>query len=261
MRPRLRWLWEAVVVFALYQLYELARARVAGSTRSAYHHALQVVSAERRLHIYWEHGIQHAFIRWTWFLQLWDIYYGTVHFVVPVAALVLLWRRGPERFRLWRNVIVSTTVLALVGFALYPLMPPRLMPQHFGFLDTAARVGGLGPLDKGSMKDVENLYAAMPSLHIGWSTWCACALFPVLRRPWTRALIVAYPLATLFAIVVTANHWILDGAGGVGVLAVGYGTARAVERVRSRRPEADAPPAPVGAVSGTERNMARSGPG
>jgi hypothetical protein len=256
--PRTRWvwrfLWDAVVVYSLYQLYELVRAKVAGSTAGAYHHALQVMSLERALHIYWEHGAQHRLMSHVRVLQFWDMYYGTVHFLVPAVVLILLYRWWPEHYRRWRNILGFTVGIALVGFALYPLMPPRLLPSSYGFVDTAARFGGLGTLDKGSMRDVENLYAAMPSLHIGWSTWSVCALVPVVRPRWAKVLLVAYPCLTMVSIVVTANHWILDAVGGLIVLGLGYVAATAwdLRPVRSRsRSRARAPaeprvaPAPV----------------
>ena len=34
-----------------------------------------------------------------------------------------------------------------------------------------------------------------------------------------------YPVATLFCVVVTANHYFLDGVGGLVLLGLGYGAA------------------------------------
>jgi len=221
-------------MFVSYQSYEWVRAQVAGSTSVAYRHAVDIIGVERAVWLFHEAAVQGWFLADKTFLQFWDIYYGTVHFVIPVVALVLLWRRLPERYAQWRNTLVVMTLLALVGFALYPLMPPRLLPAHYGFVDTAARVGGLGPFDSGSLKDVENLYAAMPSLHIGWSSWCAFALYPMMRRRWSKALAVAYPFATLFAIVVTANHYVLDGVGGLVVLGLGWLAACGMRRWAQR---------------------------
>jgi hypothetical protein len=62
----------------------------------------------------------------------------------------------------------------------------------------------------------------MPSLHIGWSTWCAIAIWPLLRRRWVKALVLLYPAATLFCIIVTGNHFWLDGVGGL--IAFGAGS-------------------------------------
>ena len=52
-------------------------------------------------------------------------------------------------------------------------------------------------------------------MHIGWSTWCAVAMWPLLRRRWQRVVVFLYPLATLFCIIVTANHYWIDGVGGL----------------------------------------------
>ena len=118
----------------------------------------------------------------------------------------------PERWRLVRNSFLVMTGLALVGFALYPLLPPRLLPESYGYFDTMAEIGGLWSFDSGAMQKVSNQYAAMPSLHFGWALWCFMVLYPVLRKRWQRVLIALYPLATLFGIVVTANHYVLDAA-------------------------------------------------
>jgi hypothetical protein len=79
----------------------------------------------------------------------------------------------------------------------------------------------------------------MPSLHFGWSLWCLCALYPHLKHRWSKVLICVYPVATLFAIMVTANHYWLDAAGGALTLGVGYvlgsASARAIEARRMAR--------------------------
>ena len=75
-----------------------------------------------------------------------------------------------------------------------------------------------------------NPYAAMPSFHVGWSTWCLLALWPVLRRRWLHALLALYVAGVVFCITVTANHWLLDAPGGWAVLALGWLGAVAIER-------------------------------
>ena len=72
--------------------------------------------------------------------------------------------------------------------------------------------GGWASFGSEEMAAVSNQYAAMPSMHIGWSTWCALVLAPLMRRRWLRWLAIAYPLLTLFCIIVTGNHYWIDGA-------------------------------------------------
>jgi membrane-associated phospholipid phosphatase len=47
------------------------------------------------------------------------------------------------------------------------------------------------------------------------------AVWPLLRRRWAKAAVLVYPATTLFAIVVTANHYWIDGVGGLLVFGVG----------------------------------------
>jgi membrane-associated phospholipid phosphatase len=83
------------------------------------------------------------------------------------------------------------------------------------------------------MQKISNQYAAMPSLHFAWSLWSALVLVPAVRRPWVKALVALYPVATLFAIVVTGNHYILDAAGGACAVAIAYGLAVLMTRQRA----------------------------
>src|SRR2546423_5063140 len=97
-------------------------------------------------------------------------------------------------------------------------------------------IGPDGAPSANAVRAFGNLYAAMPSLHVGWATWSSLALLPLARRWWLKVLLLVYPLVTLFAVVVTGNHWILDGVGGWIVLAVGWGVVAGIERWRFRRP-------------------------
>ncbi len=112
--------------------------------------------------------------------------------------------------------------------------------MHYGFVDTLARFGGSWSFDSGAMRDVSNQYAAMPSLHIAWSLWCAAVLVPRLRHRWSKALAASYPAFTLLAVVVTANHYFLDAVGGAITLAGGYAIGRIATELgqRSRRDQA-----------------------
>jgi hypothetical protein len=228
--PKLRWWREVVYILAFYAVYTAIRDTqgVTSTANAAFHHAQSVIRIERDLFVYHERAVQHAFIHLRVFVQFWDVYYGTAHFVVTAVALIWLFRRDPVRYPLWRNTLALTTALALIGFAFYPLMPPRLLPSPFGFVDTLRRFGGSWSFDSGAMQKVSNQYAAMPSLHFGWSLWCACVIVPACRRRWTRALAIAYPAVTVFAIVVTANHYVMDAAGGAVVFGGGYLLARAM---------------------------------
>lgn len=217
-----------MVLFVVYQSFEWLRTQTAGSPTAAQRNARHIVHAEQVLGIFHEQAIQHWWLPYHFAIEVWDFYYGTIHFAIPVIALWLLWRRAPQRYRHHLHALAAATLVGLIGFKLYPLTPPRLLPAHYGFVDTAAKIGGMGVFDSGSMRDTGNLFAAMPSLHLTWSTWCAIVLVPVLRTRWAKALAILYPVVTLAAVVITANHYFLDAVGGWVVLAVGWAIASAL---------------------------------
>jgi hypothetical protein len=103
---------------------------------------------------------------------------------------------------------------------------------NYGFVDTLRDGEGVWSFDSQGMDDISNQYAAMPSLHIGWSLWCMLVLWRFSRRRISRLLGLAYPLLTLIAIVATANHFIIDAAGGIAIVVVGSLVAHFVERVQ-----------------------------
>lgn len=254
-RP-LRWWREVLYVLAFYSVYTLIRNKgtAAEAHAAAFDHAKQIIGVQRALGLYHEETVQDLFLGWEAFIAFWNVFYGSAHFVVTAGALIYLFKRMPERYRLWRNTLACTTALALVGFALYPLMPPRLLPPHYGFVDTLQAVGGLWSFQSAPMAKVSNPYAAMPSLHLAWAAWSVCALAPMVRRRWARGALMAYPALTLFAVVVTANHYFLDAVGSAVVLVVGFLVALALtRRLDARSVRAGSPPETPLAVGGQPR--------
>ncbi len=239
MRP-LRWWREVGLIVVGYLVYSFVRNQFGSASVGAgraYDNALLVIDVEQALRIYNEATVQGWFLGWERFLWFWNVYYGSLHFVVPVVALVLLFQRAPRAYRFWRSVLFVTTFAALVGFSLFPLMPPRLLCDceygagvAHGFVDTMQAYGSIWQFGSGAMASVSNQYAAMPSLHVAWATWCLVALWPVLRSRWARALVLLHALATVFAVVVTANHYWLDVVGGLVTLGVGWALVTAAWR-------------------------------
>lgn len=248
---RVFWWKEALIVAVFYGIYSFTRNlfgsnKIAadGIPEQAFTNAERVIRAELWLHLHHEQTVQSWFLPYRLFIQFWNVYYGTAHFIVTLGVFVLLYVKRADVFPQWRNTLAAMTALAIIGFAWFPLMPPRLLDEPcprddptsyggaciesdlrpeggFGFVDTLVEYGGPWSFDSKTMASISNQYAAMPSLHIGWSTWCAIALWPLLRRWWTKVLVLLYPMTTLFAIVVTANHYWLDGIGGLAAFGVG----------------------------------------
>jgi hypothetical protein len=268
----LRWWREVLLVLAFYAVYSFVR-NLFGSQGTgndidasvAFEHAREMIDLEKALGLYFEADLQQ------WYLDLpamglirvWNVFYGTAHFVVTAAALIWLYRADKDRYPLWRSTLGATTLVALIGFAGYSLMPPRLLDDpgrygacqlydpeaadaaeagggaegcdRFGYVDTLAEHGGWISFDDDRAATVTNQYAAMPSMHMGWSVWSALILLPMVRSRWRRGLILLYPPLTLFTIMVTANHYWIDAVGGLAALGVGFAIARLLTSWIERR--------------------------
>jgi hypothetical protein len=134
-----------------------------------------------------------------------------------------------------RTVLLLTTVLGLVGYWWFPLAPPRFFPG-LGFVDTVVRDRMWGSWGSASVTELSNQYAAMPSMHVAWSIWCAAVVALTVRDRWVRAVVWCYPVLILGVVVGTANHWVLDAVGGLAVLAAGAAFTAVGARVLAPRP-------------------------
>ena len=216
-------IWFEIVLIAVsYGVYSLIRNAVPEQRTQALDNADWVWKAEHHLGIAVEESINHAVNSVTWLILTMNYYYATLHFIVTIVVLVWLYRRHPGRYAATRLVIFATTGIALLGYYLFPLAPPRLM-RGDSFIDTVQVHQTWGSMASGNLADMSNQYAAMPSMHIGWSVWCGITIAALAAPLWVRVLGVLYPVVTLIVIVCTANHFWLDAVGGV--LCLGFGFA------------------------------------
>lgn len=242
----LRWWVEVGLTLAFYVIYSAIRNQFGSALgesvqQESFRNAERIIDLEKAMGLYFEEWVHNTFLDWDWFIVFWNVFYGTFHFAVTLGAMVLLFLRYPRRYTFMRSTLAATTSVALIGFAFFPLMPPRLLSNcdsRFGacepghdYVDTLVDPGGLWSFESGTMESISNQYAAMPSLHVAWAIWCTVALYPVLQRRWSRWAIVAYPVLTLFAIVVTANHYWIDAVGGVVALVIGLKVAPRLTRL------------------------------
>lgn len=226
--PRKPRLWfEILLIGVSYWLYSQIRNAVPEQHDTALKHAAEIWSFERGLGLAVEHGVNHAVDSMTWLIVGMNYYYAILHFAVTVGVLVWLYFLHPVRYGPARLALFTTTWLALIGFYAYPLAPPRLMTDG-GFIDTVRTHNTWGSMSQGSMAEVSNQYAAMPSMHIGWSLWCGITIAMLATPVWLKVLGMLYPAATLLVIVSTANHFWMDAVGGALCLGVGYAAAYAV---------------------------------
>ena len=240
----LYWWAEITFILVFYFVYSAIRNSNQGSPSTARKHAYQIIEWQQTL------GINHEQALHRWALDIRPLiiasnyFYGSLHFVVTSGVKIILNRKFSDDYPLWRNAIAIATAIALIGFAFWPLMPPRLLPHHFGYVDTLDKFPTFWSFKRGAVNKISNQYAAMPSVHCAWALWCACVLVPRLKQTWAKALAALYPVGTVTAIVLTANHYFLDAVGGFIVLGVAFLIARTFTRAGRGTP-VDSKPAPL----------------
>ena len=146
------------------------------------------------------------------------LYILTFLAVIPATALVYYIAARNTYFH-YRNVIVISLLVALAAHAVFPAAPPRMMAEY-GFVDTMKSVGP-GWYDMRDVVAYFNSYAAMPSLHFAWAMFFG-VLFIRHRNRLLKLAGVLYPTITLAAIIVTANHYLVDAAAGAVLMALAF---------------------------------------
>jgi hypothetical protein len=144
--------------------------------------------------------------------SLLGVAYLTLHLAVTGGVLLWLHQRRPAAFPFVRTTLLLASALSLVGFLVYPTAPPRL--AGIGIVDTVSN--GHVDLNHGLVSSLYNLYAAVPSMHIGYALIVAASLLRHGR--WlVRALGALYPPFVLLVVVATGNHFLFDAAAGAAV--------------------------------------------
>jgi len=218
----------------LFQLYKMVRRQfIQQSNVEAYANADQIIRWERATGLYFELDLQRWAIETEWIIRGLNWYYAGfmwAFYACCVVAIVL----APARYRPLRRVFLASMVLALPWYAIYPLAPPRFLTE-LGFVDTLAIYGPNYFSEEGMV--TANRFAAMPSMHIGWST-IGSVMLAVAIPSWRR--IPLGPLLGLLhislmtlTVMATGNHFILDAVGGWLIVLAAFVVARLLPRWQS----------------------------
>jgi hypothetical protein len=234
------WWQEWAIIALAYWLYSLGRNAIPEQASIAVRHGFSVQHLQDALRLNAELSVNHFVAAHEWLAQGMDYYYASLHFAATIGVMVWLFVKRAQIYRGARTVLVATTLLALAGFALYPLAPPRLLPGA-GYVDTVARFHTWGSLASPSVASHSNQFAAMPSLHVAWALWCGISWFRCARTRLMRTVGLAYPLLTFAVVVGTANHYIIDAVAGAATVAAAFGIQWLLSGHGAYAPPFDAP--------------------
>jgi hypothetical protein len=235
------WWREILIIAAVNVVYETVRNLSAGKPSKAYSNALLIIDWQRNLGIWHEQAMQQFALGFTPLIVFANYFYGSIYIIATLFTLIFLYSKFPDDYPLFRNTLMVGTLCGLIGFALFPLMPPRLLDDTlllqgtnanlwFGFIDTLVEYPTFWSFNDPAMKTISNQFAAMPSLHCGWAFWTFISLLPRMKSWWSKTLVVLYPVLTVYVVVITANHYVLDAVAGFALFTFAYFVARKFTR-------------------------------
>jgi PAP2 superfamily len=220
---------EVALVSGAILAYFTIRNVTAGAPGEAFANGERIFDFEQWLGIHWEDAVQGAivgrdgvvtFANWIYIWGHWPV-------ILSTAVALHIWRR--DRYYLLRNTLFISGGIGFLFFAFFPVAPPRLL--ELGLVDTVSDQShayrALQP------PGLTNQYASFPSLHVGWNLAVGIVLFMTTTHLVVRTFAVLSPLAMTFAVVATANHFVVDIAGGAAVVLVGLAGAHIIEKRRS----------------------------
>jgi len=229
-RSHLPWVvGQVVVVGVAVATYFRIRGLTDASVELAMAHARQVVHLERSLGLGVEGAVQAPVAESRTLATAANWVYVWGHWPVIVATMAWLVWRHRETFQRLRDGMLVSGFLGMAVFLSFPVAPPRL--AGLGLVDTVTESSEayryLQP------PAFVNQYAAMPSLHAGWDLLVGLAIVTAAEALWLRIVGVVLPLLMMWAVVATANHFVLDVVAGVALALVGFGCALLLERRRA----------------------------
>ena len=209
--------------------YEAVRGIADGARMTAMANGQHVIDFERSIHTFFEPNLQAIFLSHRWIIDFANFMYMNSHFVVTTAFLVWLYLFRNSSFYFVRNMFMVAMGLAVVGYALLPTAPPRMFDE---FTDTITQYAQVNH-DSGLVRLFINPYAAIPSMHVAFSSMIGVTGALIARHKITKVLWCIYPVMVFWVVVVTGNHFWVDGAIGLLVAALSAITAKQIlARVR-----------------------------
>lgn len=208
---------EVLLLFSTYLVYSISK-NIIDSTPilKAFGNAWSLIELEKRLGLAHESTIQiWASVYSMGFMTFLAYLYSVGLWVALLGSAAFLFYYNRRLYWTLRNVYMVTMLSAVVVFAFYPLAPPRLLPGY-GMADVATMLGLIPESGSRSFFGY-NEFAAMPSLHIAWSSLITLAWFR-LGWGWGKVISSVYLILMTIAVIATANHYVLDVVAGVLLL-------------------------------------------
>lgn len=204
------------IVIAVYLAYSFSRGSLDHKAVVAFGNAQDIIDLEQDLGIFIERDIQSFFLETPLRIDIVNYIYTLGYYPVLILFAVWAYWFHREKYKFIGTVFIISAILAFIIFAFYPVAPPRFFS---GFVDTIHADWGV---EEASVQRFYNPFAAMPSLHLGWSLMVGIGICWMSKAWYARALGVTLPIAMFIGIVATGNHFVLDAIGGIAIILVAF---------------------------------------
>ena len=212
-------------------IYFLVRGLTESAEDVAVAHARDLVAFEQAIGIHVEPDMQSWIEPSSLLVTIANWIYIWGHWPVIIATMIWLVALHRRVFLRLRDAMLVSGALGMLVFVSYPVAPPRL--AGLGLVDTVTeRSRAYRVLQPPAFVDQ---YAAMPSLHSGWDLLVGMSIVAAASTVWLRMVGFALPVLMTFAVIVTANHYIVDVVAGIALVLIGYAVALQLERRRDHR--------------------------
>jgi hypothetical protein len=225
---------EAAFLLLVVLLFLWLHAAIGNNVTAATANALTLQSLERTLHLNIALWANNWLTAHPALIQP-AVYYYRVYYVVIIGVLVWAYIRHAGVYVKVRRTLVAMTLLVLPIYWMVPMSPPRFALP--GVVDIVAEHDIIGRHATRGPGSGDNVLSAMPSMHVGWSLWCAYAVWYALRDTHPRLALLSwiFPLGMAAVVLVTGNHYVLDIAASIALLIVSIAATSAWGHLARRR--------------------------
>ena len=218
-----------LAVFGLYIL--VAMSITPGRREIADHNARALLAIERWLQIDVELFLNQWLAPHRLLSVIANYEYAYTYIISAAALLAWLYVRFPDDYRRARDSFILLNLFAIACFAVFPVTPPRLLPD-LGYVDTVAQGATFGSWGTPLVSSA-NQYAAMPSLHLAWALWVSVVLARQARGISIQIVNAVHVGVTVYVIAATANHFLVDAIAAIPFV---WASVALVERRSGRAP-------------------------
>ncbi len=212
------------IISGLYALWNLGGRVRAFGVDQALDRGERLWNFQQAVYLPSEKWLQDMILPLPWLVKSANVYYAFAHVAAFGWALLYVFWTQRDHFASFRTQMALFTGSSLL-VQLIALAPPRFV-EATGMVDTGilydqSVYSALGREAVGQLQ-------AMPSIHVGWALYVGIVTYRFAESAWLKWLGVAHAAGTMWVVMVTANHYWMDGIIAAAIMGFWYLVLRTV---------------------------------